>query len=712
MKKKIQKCKKKNIIKMLSLKDSDSGFNSEDEIEGETLIECLQHRFLTKENLKPKVEIKKVKKVNNDWIFYQILLKNGQKMVKNDPKNAKNDQILDILREINDDILFLNLNNSEKIEFEMLGWMSKVKDGEKTRGIVLSYQQKKCEICKKNIKLMMSLHSDHFYQFVHKYFEEDFIFDHSNKTWYYCDNGKWKNHNNGMENFILSKKIKSEISYLYENTAKQRNKEFFKYEQKLCKGGLPYRIERGSIKKTEYIPCRLFLKTGEKDTEIKNHADIKDFQSALKADEQYQICQQYVNKCLDADKFIPNAIKALRENFSQSNVDEKFDNDPYILAFDNCYIDLNHVITTKQIIPLPHNHRKFTAMSTKGNLLNRHVVNEEIEILNKNVGRCFTEEEKYKTMLKSKAYCLFGENPMKKIFINYGKDGNNGKGLTDSLMEISLGDYYSCIHSDFIIDGKNSFDAERPQPSLCASMKCRYLSMSEMEEGAKLSGKTVKSIRGGNALSVRTLHSERKKLIPQFTPHLDTNHCPEFGNGGKALQDSVFIISWEVSFEAESEEFKEETKFLKFSNDIKSIIYEDKYYCFGSAWIWILLESLESKFENHKDFEELKKEETESTNYIKQYFEDEIVDTISDDSENEFEFLQIKNLYEHASRYFRRQNISIPVRKKFKDEFEKLIPKDRIIEKKTPINIKIKGTDNKKSVRSYYKSYKFNITPE
>ena len=310
---------------MSSLESSDSGFNSEEENAPQCFLESLQHCFMTAQNSKPLIEILEIENINQDFTQFKIKVNN---------KDEK-----EILQDNNEKTLYLKIPESERIEFEFLGWLSTVKDGDKTRGIILSYRQKKARICIQHRKLMMSLHSEHFYQFVYKYFENDFIYDHSNKTWYFTENGKWKNHKNGGENFILSKKIKSDITYLYENTGKQKNKEFYQYEEKLKKP-VPYRIERGSIKKTEYIPCKLFLKTGEKESEIKNTDSFEDFKKAVEADKEYQICKYYYEKCLDADKFIPNAIKALRENFSQSNVDEKFDNDPYTLSFNNCYIDL------------------------------------------------------------------------------------------------------------------------------------------------------------------------------------------------------------------------------------------------------------------------------------------------------------------------------------------------------------------------------------
>jgi len=612
----------------------------------------------------------------------------------------------------NDDTgeIYQDVDKHDYYKYEKLGVLKKNKGGlylenekDKVEKLTDDYQEE-----------MLSLNTHKFLKFAKRFFKDQYLYDPSNINWYYNEEGKWKSSNSGKENFHLSNNIKEKFYRCYEEKEnfikKMYNQELSKVDEK---GGLRYKGGALNKSKTEYIEGNVQFKddSGKWSNVEKGGAFEAKFAMVIDLHESLTICQHYIEKIGEAFRYVPIMVDRLREYFTCDDLYKKFDNDPYVLSFDNCYINLTDTLKTGKVYPLPHHCKNFTAMSTKGNFMRKNTVQKQIDELEYNVGRCFNDPEKYEIMMKTKAYSLFGENPMKVIFINYGRAGNNGKGFVDTLMKASLGDYHETISSDLIIQGNNrNFDPERPQPALCRAMKKRFVSLSEIEPDAKLCGKSIKLIRGGDTLCVRTLNKEPISLVPHFTIDCGFNNIGEIDTADMALRKSIFIIHFEVEFKEKSGLFEEETKYYKFSNELKTHVKNEKNYKYGSAWLWMLLPRMESKFDNHPDFETVKADEINSTDYVREFYENSITDTTEMDNKRNdkaFHHLQPMNVYRKATYFYKSLNQNVPTKKNFIEQFDRIIPKERQINDGKTHTLKTLDGTGKKSVRSYYRNYEF-----
>lgn len=684
---------------MSSLKnDSDSGISTPDETESDKLIIKAINEFFSvmkgKEYITPLFGIDEIINLEPPFEYLKLETLPESKI------HLKKTLVINI--ETNE--VYELLNDTESYEFEYMGTLKKVMRAGKECYIVQNERMQKNQIVENLSHLMLSLSQHEFITFIEKYYQDEYLFDQAASTWYCSKNGKWSDHKNGKENFELSKRIKNDLIKEYEAVAQTWAK-YYKAELKKVDDNGLFRYHGGKLSpdKSEYIPGTVQIKTNDKWGAVGEESALYEkFEKVIDAHENLTIATYYKKKLTDSIKFVPQLIHVLREHFYKPDLYKKFDNDRYVLAFENCYLNLKDTLNTGKIYPLPHHIKNFTSMSTNGRFMKRKTVQKEIDALNYNVGRCFNSKEKYDVMLKTKSYSLFGENPMKKIFINYGK-GDNGKGFVDSLMEVSLGDYYGSIAPDFILEGKKEFDAERPTPALSGAIKKRFLSLQEITDPeAKLSGSTIKKMRGGNCITCRQLFSKPESIIPHFTIDCGFNNVGEIDPNDEALQKSIFIVHFEVEFKKKGKDgFNEETEFMKYANDLKSEVQQDKLYLYGSAWLHILLEKLEWDFDNHPDFEKLKQKEIESVDYVKQYFQNDITDTYEDDIKGiEYNYIQPLNVYKKACGYYRSISVQPPKQRGFIEQFEKHLMQDRIFRN---VNTSIKG----RNVRNYYKHYQF-----
>ena len=673
-----------------NLTDSGNGSDEEHKIEKHPLVpqllKALRHKFGRKINSttywNPSFYVKSYEEVGKEWIIMSLGLHSN-------PHGYQSSKIIYWNIELN--TIHEYKQDKAYYDFEYLGIF---REDFKKEYRIMEKRQHIEECFQKYYQCALSCHLHNFYRFIEKVFEGEFIYSGAEKTWYCLQNGKWKIHKNNSENFILSMMLKNYLPPFYEQYKIVHKKARDAVIKKNLVGGLTFK--EGSVNHSGiYKRGKIFR--GKEEVESEKTIDKIEAESGNKVMSEY-----YQNKLMDSNNFVPNAVKALREHFFKDRVE--FDNSPHILCFDNCYIDLDIQMKKKKLIPFPHNKNNFITKSTNGNLMKKIKVKQYIEHLEYTFKRSFTSTSKYDTMLKASAYCLYGENPLKLVVMNVGKEGDNGKGVRDTLFEKTLGDYYGAMKSNFFVSKTGNFDSERPQPELSKTMRLRYVSVSEMPQGSKLCGEAIKTVRGGNKIPTRKLHQDTEYMTTEATYNMDTNHFQDFGDQGSAVDKSIFTIFWDVTFKDKDELPDGETQTEKERSEIKKEITDDKNYFFGSAWIHILLDNLTLKFENHEEFKEQKVEELESVNYYKQYFEDEITNTIKLDGDNiEFNYLMLTKVYQHATGWYRNQNMVITSRKIFIQEFEKCIEnKEQIQNEKTPRKLW-----DGKSARKYYKHFQF-----
>jgi putative DNA primase/helicase len=104
-------------------------------------------------------------------------------------------------------------------------------------------------------------------------------------------------------------------------------------------------------------------------------------------------------------------------------------------------------------------------------------------------------------------YLLVGGNPLRLIFFLYGI-GRNGKSVFIETLLKLMGDYGEPAKSELIMKHRADRDSESAQPFMLKLRGKRYITASEVGEGMQLDAAVVKTLTGGDAMTVRGLHAD------------------------------------------------------------------------------------------------------------------------------------------------------------------------------------------------------------
>lgn len=120
-------------------------------------------------------------------------------------------------------------------------------------------------------------------------------------------------------------------------------------------------------------------------------------------------------------------------------------------------------------------------------------------------------------------YLLAGDAREHFFVFAYGF-GRNGKGTFAETLKTVMGDYARSVSSETLTDTKRN--AGSASPDLAALIGARMALTSETEEGTALAENLVKTLTGGDTISVRQLYAPPVDFKPQFKLLVLGNHKP------------------------------------------------------------------------------------------------------------------------------------------------------------------------------------------
>lgn len=666
------------------------------------------------------------------WTASTVFLKNNRKIslecIKKEPINnylvhifeEKNLEKKFVVYSRKDGQVFLRDDEKEHYEFICIGKVENQKmnllnteeeQDEKALYFEIETIMKREKLSPVDIRmyeLFFSIDSANFIKWLKCKYGHLFSYNQKTKSWYECHSGVWKNFDS-MENFGLQMRISGEVSKMY-GIYEKAFSDFTKNINEKLKTKFSLKIDNGKINKQQiYVKGNIYTSYDDKKSNPVSLETLEPKKQKLitkywKYEKKQLISEALKKKMKDVINYVPSVVRGSRPYFVNEDIDLKLDKNTYLLPFKNCYIDLRNVITSGQIVPLPHDPLNYISLTTGQDLLKFEYCEKEKEIIEENISKNFTTDDKYQNMLESRAYSLIGENPLKLFFIDWGESGNNGKGLVDVLMKKALGKLYGTMDSEVICQGKESYDPERPCSTLYNSMRCRYVQMTEPAPTAKLNAEVIKRLRGGDPLSVRQLRKEAEIMIPHFTQYLQSNFYLQFDGFDSALLKSIALILWEVEFLPKSE-LKEETSTKKWQTSIKSDINLEEGNKFGSAWMWILLSNLNLDYKIHPDFKAVNKEQVEEMNHLSRFIDESITFTKKLDTEKDFHYITKDPIFKLHRTYYINQGLKPMTRTIFFKELDKLIIEKfgEIIHNTGGGTTTLKG----KTIRTYYQNLDF-----
>jgi phage/plasmid-associated DNA primase len=206
--------------------------------------------------------------------------------------------------------------------------------------------------------------------------------------------------------------------------------------------------------------------------------------------------------------------------------DIKFDDDPYILAFNNKVFDLHSCKTIDTTYDM-------YIKNTTGYDWNDYYETSKIKELNKLIDTIFpnkTTKDYYMTVLSTGMYGEQVEN----LFVATGK-GGNGKSLINSLMCEALGNYAYKLPSSVLLNDIK----EGGNPQIANMDKKRFILTQEPDGKKKINTSTVKEITGDKKLNARLLNSNKCKIDLCLTLIMECNKLPNLDEVNDAMQRRI-----------------------------------------------------------------------------------------------------------------------------------------------------------------------------
>lgn len=266
---------------------------------------------------------------------------------------------------------------------------------------------------------------------------------------------------------------------------------------------------------------------------------------------------------------ISNIVRSLIDKLATRNDNIKFDNNPYLLAFENIIYDF------KQKQFRPHEKTDYITMTTKYNW--EQPTQDQIDVVKQLIKKIFTNKEIRKCYMSILYNGCIGECPEKFIIANGG--GRNGKGVLNDLMREALGDYAYKGHSSTLIDklkpGAN--------PELANMNKKRFAVFTEPDIKHPINVATLKELTGGGFINARLNHSNDTDTVLHAIIVCEANEKPKLDgteNDSHALRERLRDVLFESSFTAKTdEEVDEDNKIFKQDKYYKSIEFQTIYRC-------------------------------------------------------------------------------------------------------------------------------------
>jgi putative DNA primase/helicase len=147
-------------------------------------------------------------------------------------------------------------------------------------------------------------------------------------------------------------------------------------------------------------------------------------------------------------------------------------------------------------------------------------------------------------------YCLTSDITERILLICWGV-GHNGKSTMCELMEIIMKPLYVTCAKEVLMKPDRQRSSNSATPELVRLSGANLVVMAETDKGVQLDVPLVKSITGGDQLSVRQLYGQQFEIHPTFKLIMPTNHKPVFNPDDEAMRNRVRFLPFSTQFVAQ-----------------------------------------------------------------------------------------------------------------------------------------------------------------
>lgn len=363
--------------------------------------------------------------------------------------------------------------------------------------------------------------------------------------------------------------------------------------------------------------------------------------------------------------FKNNVMNEAMEVFYDDKFSKKLNQNPYLIGFKNGVYDLQLNIFRDGIPDdcisksLPIKYKKYDMGDSQVQLV--------IDFLTK----VFPDDSIRTYFLDMYSDIFVGGNTQKVVLFWTG-EGDNGKSITQNLLEEMLGELAIKFDTTLFSGKKTGLGNASPELAR-AQPPVRLATMEEPDRNEELNIGYLKKLSGGDKYWARDLFEKGKatrEVKPMFMLTFICNALPKLKHSDQATWNRIRVIPFESTFvkkgESCPETLEEQIREKRFPRDSE---FSTKIPTMLEAFAWYLLEwrkNISIRIEPSKVREATEIYRKQNDMY-RQYIEECLI-------EDDLSKISLTELYLHFKDWFREgfPNMSLPVKNDVKEHFDKL----------------------------------------
>jgi len=263
----------------------------------------------------------------------------------------------------------------------------------------------------------------------------------------------------------------------------------------------------------------------------------RDAHENAESDEQEEIHVDWSYKC-ETKARLSNVVEMVKDYKPLADDGDGWDSNPWLLGVGNGVVDLRTgklIESNSDDLICWHTPVRFDPKTMRGLKKSRWY---------KFLYEIFSNDKELVDFIwRSVGYSITGVTDEQVMFLLYG-EGANGKGTFVRALRNAFGQYgHNTPMSTFDRTSKNQIPAD-----VADLNGKRFVTASEITEGAEFNEERVKSLTGQDELTARHLYGQFFSFVPKCKLWLSVNHRPEVRDDTLAFWRRMRLIPFETSF--------------------------------------------------------------------------------------------------------------------------------------------------------------------
>lgn len=361
---------------------------------------------------------------------------------------------------------------------------------------------------------------------------------------------------------------------------------------------------------------------------------------------------------LKNEGFKSAVISSCAKRFFDDKFEEKLDDNPHLLGFENGVFDLKNG-HFREGSP-----DDYITLTTKYSYVKYKPTDTAILEIKRYFSQVMREEEMCNYLLTLMASYLDGVVRNQKFVIWTGS-GSNSKSTVVDLFKFSMGEYFGVLPTTVLTRKRGN--ASNATPELADKRGKRCLIIQEPEHDDTVYVGQMKNLTGADWITARALYGNMFEFKPQFKLILICNKLPNIPANDGGTWRRIRVSPFESEF-LDPDKMPAHPKPYQF---LKDLSLTEKLPKWKSAFMWLLLNEYYPEYRRTGTLKEPKKV-TQFTDKYKQdsdifyeYMREDLIETGSDDN-----YIRIPEVYASFRNWYKEaHNATAPPRKELINYF-------------------------------------------